>query len=607
MKKQKNKKRVSLFRTFNNRKNRLIWTAIGVTFIFLLLSMRLFYLMVVDHKNLASKAQEQWTNEVKIDAKRGKILDTNGLELAVSANVYRVDLDLKSIREYIDLKNGKNTDKISTKTLSKDIGKALDMDESEVLKKLEHKLPSGQPANSVTLIRRIEKYQADKVKALKIRGIIVSPDTKRYYVNNNLLSHVLGVTDTDSNGLSGIELKYNKELSGIPGMRIGEVDRQDTTLPYSESTFTPPVNGKDITLTIDERLQNIVDKAATSAMKEHKAKAASVIIMNPKNGEVLALSNKPDFNCNTPYDGADKFDGETNSDKLQKMWRNMAVSDAFEPGSIFKVITAIAALEDGVAGGNETYYCPGFLKFPGMDSPIHCWKKEGHGVETFSQIMQNSCNVAFMEIGAKLGKEKLNEYIKKFGLGELSGVDLPGETPGIVKPANQITPIDLATISFGQTDTVNPVQFMAAFNAIANNGLWIQPHVMKEISHIDSSGNKVIDEKFDPKTKEVASEENCKKLREVLEDTVSKGSGHQAFVEGAHIGGKTGTAEKVYNGVYMPGKYLSSFIGMAPANDPKVTVMVVINEPQGEYFGGLVSAPIAKIVFEDLIGYLNLN
>ena len=607
MKKENKKEKKPFFKSFNNRKKRLVLASVGITFVFFLLTLRLLYLMVFDHKELAAKAQEQWTNEVKIDAKRGKILDTNGLELAVSANVYRVDLDLKSIREYIDLKNKKSSEKISNETLSKDIGKALNMDENEVLNKLEYKLPSGLPANSVTLIRRIEKEQADNVKALKIRGIIVSPDTKRYYVNNNLLSHVIGVTDTDSNGLSGIELEYNKELSGIPGMVIGEVDRQDTALPYSESTFIHPVNGKDVTLTIDERLQNIADKAATKAMTEHKAKAASIIIMNPKNGEVLALANKPDFNPNDPYAGAEKFDGKTNSDKLQKMWRNMAVSDAFEPGSIFKIITAMAALEEGVAGGNETYYCPGFLKFPGMSSPIHCWKKEGHGTETFSQIMQNSCNVAFMEIGAKLGKERLNEYIKKFGLGQLSGIDLPGETPGIVKPIDEISPIDLATISFGQTDTVNPIQFMAAVNAVANNGVWIQPHVMKEISHIDNNGERVIDKKFEPKTKEVASAESCEKLRKVLEDTVSKGSGEHAYIEGAHIGGKTGTAEKVYNGVYMPGKYLSSFVGMAPCNDPKVTVMVVIDEPKGEYFGGLISAPIAQTVFEDLIGYLNLN
>lgn len=575
--------------------------------------------MIVKRADYAARAEEQWTSEVKIDAIRGRILDRNGKELAVSANVYRVDFDLNSIRNYLkeELTEKKITqlksigiDVNSRSTLTTDdiapvIAQALEIDVTKVKDKLETKLPSGAPAGSATLVRRIEKEQADKVKALNINGIIVSPDTKRYYPNNNFLAHVLGSTNIDGKGLTGIELQYNSYLSGIPGMKIAELDKNSRDLPYTISQFTEPIDGKDVTLTIDENIQYFAEKAAQQALDETKAKAVSVLVMDPKTGEVLAMSNKPDFNPNTPYEGYESFEGNTEGEKLQKMWRNRLVNDTFEPGSIFKVITAITALEEGIANKDTQFVCNGGLNFG--NRRIKCWVSSGHGAQTFPDIIQNSCNVGFMQLGAMIGKEKLCEYIDKFGFGKVSGIDLSGEAKGIVKPVDKISETDLATIAFGQTNTVNSVQYMAAFNAIANGGTLIQPHVMKEVTHNDN-GTTVVDETFKAKTTTVASAEKTAELRSYLERVVTGGSGAGTFIEGYHIGGKTGTAQKVNpeNGTYGSGQYISSFVGMVPVDDPKVTIMVTVDEPSnGTYYASQVAVPAAKTLFTDIFNYLN--
>lgn len=599
-------------------------TAVGISFtlVFICLISRLSYIMIVKGSEYAGMAEEQWTSEVKIDAVRGKILDRNGKELAVSENVYRVDLDLTSIRSYLSKKADQLTDKeieqrreagipvpvgddgITTHDIAPLIAQALNMDVKTVTEKLETKLDSGLPASSATLVRRIEKEDADKVKALNIYGIVVSRDTKRYYPNNNFLSHVLGVTGSDGKGLTGIEAQYNSYLSGIPGVKIGEFDKNNTALPYGESEFTSPVDGKDVTLTIDETIQSFAEKVAQQAYVDNKAKATSVTVMDPKTGEILAMANKPDFNPNNPYEGYEDFDGETDSDKLQKMWRNRMVSDSFEPGSIFKVITALAALEEGVVDENSTFECSGGLNFGSRR--INCWLTEGHGHQTFGEIVQNSCNVGFMKVGELLGKDKLYEYIKKFGFGELTGIDLQGEAYGIVKDANDISTTDLATISFGHTNTVNSMQYMAAFNAVANGGTWIQPHIMKEVTHNDENGVEIVDETFNPQKREIASEEKTAELRQYLERVVTAGSATATFIDGYHIGGKTGTAQKMENGAYIEGKYISSFVGMAPVDDPKVTIMITVDEPSnGQYYAGQVAVPYAHTLFTDIFNYLN--
>ncbi|WP_238900809.1 stage V sporulation protein D [Clostridium sp. YIM B02500] len=595
--------------------------AFSLTAIFAILIIRLSYIMMVDGKDYSARAEEQWTSEVKIDAKRGEVLDRNGNELAVSANVYRVDFDLNSIRNYLkrSVKSIPNKELTNMKSvgipiptegsgLTNDdiapvIAKVLNMDVSEIKADLEKKLPSGADAFSVTVARKIEKDIADKVKELNINGIIVSQDTKRYYPNNNFLSHVLGTTDPDGKGLSGVELQYNSYLSGIPGMKVAELDKNNEDLPYTVSQYTEPVNGKDVTLTIDENIQNIVENIAQKAYKDDKAKEVSILVMNPKTGEVLGMVNKPDFDPNNPYDGASKFDGADLTDKIQKMWRNRLVSDTFEPGSIFKVITTISGLENNVANKDTQFVDNGSISVGGI--VVKDAERENK-LQNLLQIIQNSSNVCFVKLGQMIGKDKLYESINKLGFGKVSGIDLPGEASGIVKPIDKVSEADLATISFGQTNTVNSVQYMAAFNAIANGGTLIQPHVMKEITHNDENSVKIVDETFKPTTATVASAEKTAELRSYLEGVVTGGTATGTFIDGYHIGGKTGTAEKVVGGKYGEGKYISSFVGMAPANDPKVTVMITVDEPSnGEYYASQVAVPYAKMLFTGIFNYLD--
>lgn len=610
------------FKNMNKKSNSIVMAGIAITLVFMFLIGKLAYIMIVKAPEYAGKAEEQWTSEVKIDAVRGKILDRNGKELAVSANVYRVDLDLKTIREYLEKKAEQLSSKeieyrksvgvpvpvgdgvLTTSDIAPVIANALGMDTDKVKAKLETKLESGLPAGSATLIRKIEKQDADKVKALRINGIVVSRDTQRIYPNNNFLSHVLGVVGSDGSGLSGIESEYNTYLSGIPGVKIGEFDKNSNNLPYGDSEFTSPVDGKDITLTIDETIQSFAEKAAQQAYVDNEAKATSVMVMDPKTGEILAMVNKPDFNPNTPYTGYEGFDGDTEGDKIQRMWRNRLVSDSFEPGSIFKVITAITAMEENLVNANSTFECGGKLYFGNRE--IKCWQEGGHGVQTFPEIIQNSCNVGFMKVGEMIGKDKFYEYIKKFGFGDLTGIDLQGEAEGIIKIPENISPTDLATISFGHTNTVNSIQYMAAFNAVANGGTWIQPHIMKEVTHVDENGVEIVDETFAPKKREVASADKTAELRQYLEKVVTAGSATATFIDGYHIGGKTGTAQKMENGVYIEGKYISSFVGMAPVDDPKVTVIITVDEPStGNYYAGQVAVPYAHSLFTDIFNYLN--
>ncbi|WP_270550339.1 stage V sporulation protein D [Clostridium perfringens] len=596
MKAKKKNKKIKL------NKGRVLAFLLAIAILFLALSGRLLYISIFRSKDYKAMAEEQWTNEIQIDARRGRILDRNNRELAVTANVFRVDLDLITLRKYIDKKD---TDNIE---IAKLLAEALEMDEEKVLSRIELTYPSGNPANSATLIRRIEKEKADKVKELDINGVIVSEDTKRYYPNGDFLSHTLGTTNADGEGLSGLELYYNEELMGIPGVRVSEVSGNSTSNPYSETSFTPPVDGKDMTLTIDENIQYFVEKVAEDALNKHNADSVSIAVMNPNNGEILGMVNKPGFNPNNPYEGSEAFKGKDESAKLQNMWRNTIVSDAFEPGSIFKIITSIAAIEENIAGKDEVYYCDGSLNVAGKN--IKCWKPGGHGVQNFNQTLENSCNVAFMEMGAKLGAEKLNEYIKLFGFGTQSGIDLPGEATGIVKNVEDISSVDLATISFGQTNTMNGIQFMTALNAVANGGDLIQPHIMKELSHKDDNGTKIIDEVFVPKIQEnIVDEKSTMRVKEALESTVSNGSSKDAGIEGIKVAGKTGTAEKVdpETGTYGAG-YIASFAGFAPYDNPQVSLIVIIDNPKnGEHFGGIVAAPFAGELFNNIFNYISLN
>lgn len=594
MKKKKFKDRALI----QKRLTLVVWTIVVVFFILIL---RLSYIMIVKRDEYSSRAEEQWTSEVSIDARRGRILDRNGVELAVSANVYRVDFDLNSVRQYLKNNSLTNAD------IAGKIADAVGMEENKVMEKLETKLASGANAGSATLIRRIEKESADKVNNLNIDGVIVSPDTKRYYPKGEFLAHVLGSTNVDGQGLTGVELQYNEYLSGVPGVRISEIERNEENLSYTISNFTEPIDGKDVTLTTDSKIQAIAEKVAEKGLVDNQAKRVSIMVMNPNNGEILAMVNKPDFDPNNAFDGFEDFSGETDGEKLQKMWRNSLVNDTFEPGSIFKVVTMVTALEEGIASESDTFECGGSLQVG--SHTIKCWKTSGHGSQILPQILQNSCNVGFMKLGEKIGKETLNEYIKKLGFGKITGIDLPGEASGIVKKTESITESDLATISFGQTNTVTAIQYMQAFNALANGGSLIQPHILKEVSHYDNTGTKIVDETFEPViSKNVLSAESTATLRDYLERTVNEGGSNKSYIEGYHIGGKTGTAQKVNSvtGGYESGKYISSMAAMAPIDSPEITAFISIDEPSnGAYYAGVVTAPLMKILLTDIFNYMD--
>ncbi|MEG0132615.1 MAG: stage V sporulation protein D [Clostridium sp.] len=581
-------------------KKRMIISVMCAVLIFTVLTVRLGYVMFVKESTYKSLATQQWTSDVKINAKRGKLLDRNGRELAVSANVYRADLDLNTLRSDI-AENGMTMEEIAAA-----LAPIVEIEEPKVLEILTKPLPNGNLRGSAILKRRIEKDATDAIRAFakekNINGIVISPDTKRYYPNGNFASHILGHTNSDGEGLTGLELYYNKYLAGVPGIKIAEIDQKSEGLPYTISEFTEPIDGRDVITTIDENIQYFAEKLAQEALVDNEAKAVSVMVMDPNNGEILAMANKPDYNPNSPWPE------NVPDDQIQQLWRNRLVSDAYEPGSIFKVITATAAIEKGVVKPTDTFNCGGALTIGGRT--IHCWKTTGHGPLDFEGIIKNSCNVGFMTLGERLGAENLNEYIKKFGLGEKTGIDLPGESKGIVKATKDISVTDLATISFGQSNTTTGIQFMRAYNAIANGGYLITPHLMREIVHYDKDNNLMIDESYKIDKKEVFSPASMAEMRAHLEATVSSGGGSKAKIDGYRIAGKTGTAQKVdpINGGYANGKYLASFAGMAPADNPKYTVFVSIDEPNPSlYYAGQIAAPVGQKLFNDLFNYSEMK
>lgn len=576
-------------------KNRLKIVYFGLAVIFGLLTIRLLYVMGFQAEKLKAVGSTQWTRSLKISAKRGNILDRNGHELAISADVYRVDFDLTTLRETLKKK------KTSPEDFSDKLASILDMKATEILKAYNTTLKNGLPASWAPVKRQIEKSQADKVKELNIFGILVSSDTKRYYPNNNFLSHVIGHINDEGNGISGVEQKYNEQLSGKEGELTFESDSRNTELMYEDSRYTKPVDGNSLILTIDDVIQGFAEKAAEKAFIDNKAKTVSITVMNPKNGEVLAMVNKPDYNLNSP-----STEGKS-IEELQSTWKNNAVQNSFEPGSIFKAITAAAALQYGTHNENSKFYCSGHLVVAG--ETIYCWEKKGHGAENFVDILKNSCNVGFMEIGRELGADRLVEFALKMGFGKSTGIDLPGESSGIVRDKKSIGPVELATMSFGQSIATTQVQYMAAFNAIANGGTWITPHVMKSLGSYDDNGKLVVTQNNDKiEKKQILDANLTTKLRGYLEQVVSKGAAHNAYIEEYKIGGKTGTAQKYENGKLADKKYISTFAGLAPYDDPKITLIVTVDEPDpSKYYAGQVSAPVAKELFNDIFNYISLN
>lgn len=578
----------------SNAMNRLAGIGVLICLVFLFLIIRLGYIVFVRGNEYKDKADTQWNQEIQVTAKRGNILDRNGKYVAASATVYRVDFDMEALLTEAE------KEEIDVKEIAQRLANTLGMTKEEVLSIIE----SGQPYPN--LIRGIEQSKADEVKALNIYGVTVSNDVKRYYPNGNYLAQALGSVNTDGQGLTGIELEYNNYLAGVPGLKIGGVDSNQNTMPFVPYKFTPAIDGKDVVLTIDENIQYFAEKIAEKGLTEHKAKSTSVIVMNPNTGEILAMANKPDYDPNAPMEGYEIFEGADDSEKIQSMWRNGLVSNIFEPGSTFKTVSMIAAMEEGVVSENDTFNCTGSLKFG--STTVHCWELGGHGVQTLPEILKNSCNVGFMMLGERLGKVKLNEYIKKLGFGSETGIDLPGEAVGIIKGTDEISEIDLGTIAFGQTNSVTAIQLMTAFNSIANGGDLIQPHIVKEISHIDKKGNTIVDEVIEPKVrKNVLSQDKTAILRGYLERTATQDGEPGSFVQGYDIGAKSGTAEKYdpETGGYSNTKYIASMVALAPVENPEITVFVAVDEPStGKYYGGQVAAPLVKELFKMIFDYI---
>lgn len=584
-----------------------------IVFVFIALGVQLFRIMIIQGKDLGSKSENQFLNQKKVMPKRGSILDRNGRELAVSADVYKVSLDLEALDNYSEAveqskSNTSNRSKNSIKIdIANKIASALEIESKKVEEVLDDTDGNGNLLRGVSIARKVDKYKIDKLKEIrkqeKYNFMIIENDTVRYYPNNNFLAHTIGSVDIDGKGLLGLELYYDDELTGIPGMRIAEVDRNSLELPYDDPVYTEPVNGKNITLTIDENIQYIAEQVAQKTLEENKAKGVTIVVTNPKSGEILAMVNKPDFNPNDPRKGISK------SDELLKLWRNNAVNDVFEPGSTFKIVTTAAALEEKLTFLDDAFYCKGYSVVNGVT--IGCWEKGGHGAENLLGILKNSCNPGFIELGKRLGQEKINKYIYDFGFGKPTGIDFPGEAAGIVKPTDKMSLVDLATISFGQSDAATAVQLIAAFNSVLNNGVYTTPHLMKEIFTQDKSGTKKVDKTFVEKnSRQVISKKTANELAGYLEKVVSEGSGKKAYIEGYGIAGKTGTAEKASTSGkgYADRKYVASFIGGAPYDDPKVSLFISIDEPTaGEYFGGLIAGPPARDLFEQIFNQLAIR
>lgn len=578
-----------------SKKSRLIFIFSSLFLVYMLLIGRMYYIMIKKGSEYKAMAIKQRTDEIPITPKRGNILDRNGQVLAFSADVYRVDADPSILQATINKNN------LSIDSLSTNLSKLLNIDSKDILQKLNSVDSDGKPLKFVSLKRQIEKTTADSIKALKLSGLIVSQDTKRYYANKNFMAQVLGLTNISGSGISGVELNYDKALIGIPGVQNLQRDAKGNELPDSD-TSVPPINGKDVVLTIDERIQEVAENAAKNALEANKASSVSIMVMNPKNGEILAMASKPDYDPNSP-----NIEDSSNKN-VQDMWKNRSVENIFEPGSIFKVITSAAAMENNALQDNDKFNDTGSIKV--ANTTIYDDDKKNRGLQTFSDILKNSSNVGFIELAQKLGKENLFNYSKLVGIGEKTGVDLPGESSGIIKQLKNIGPVDLATMSFGHGVALTQVQYMAAFNAVANGGTWVRPHIMKDIEHKDGD-KQVTDEEFNDYGKRtVMTSANSAKLRNYLEEVVTGGTATATFIDGFHIAGKTGTAERVdpVNGGYQEGKYVSSFVGMAPASDPVVTLIVTIDEPNSSnYFAAETAVPVAKDLFTGISNYITIK
>ncbi len=565
----------------------------------------IIYWQLVKGSELAQSALEQQTRDKTINSKRGAILDRNGNVLAASVSVETLTASP------VDVKKNKET---SIEEISHKLAEIMDMEYETVYKKL------NQNTYYVSIKKKMDKSMADQVRKYlsdnDISGFTLVTDTKRYYPYDNLASHIIGFTGTDNQGLAGIELQYDSYLKGAAGRLVTASDASGSEMPFAYEKLVDPEDGLDVVLTIDENIQRIAEKYMEQAVEENQlANGACCIVMKVETGEILAMVTKPDFNLNDPFVITDEeklkeinefTEGEERNKKyseaLNKLWRNKAVMDAYEPGSTFKIFTSAMAIEENVISTNDTFYCNGSKHVANYN--INCWKHGGHGSQSFARAVQNSCNPAFIEIGARVGASKFYEYMSGLGFREETGIDLPGENIDntLMHDRANFNEVELATYSFGQGFTVTPIQMVTAVNAVANNGMMVRPHIVKKF--MDSNGN-VVKEFGREDVRQIVSESTSKQLREVLESVVSEGSGSGAYIKGYRVGGKTGTSEKTPRG---NGKYVASFIGMAPSDNPEIICLVMLDEPTaGAYFGGIIATPVARSIMEETLTYLGIE
>jgi len=571
--------------------------------LFCLLGLNILKINIIDGEKLRTGAIEQQTRDYQVSSARGTIYDRNGKALAVSSTAETISVNPKEIADA-----GYSVDELSQK-----LSEILELDKETVKTKL------TKSALDVELKAKVEPEIADKVRALGLKGIYFKEDTKRYYPFGTFASHVLGYVGKDNQGLGGIEMVYDDELSGVPGRVVTLKNAHGTDMPFQEERHIDSQNGLNVVLTIDETIQHFAEKHLEGVYNDADAKeGAACIVMDVKTGEILAMATMPNFDLNQPNEITDadvlkylediKEDSAYTDDDYNKavaaarnkMWRNKAVVDSYEPGSCFKIITMSMALEEGLVTTEDQFFCSGVKVVE--DREIHCAERSGHGAQTFRDGVKNSCNPVFIEVGQRVGVDLFKKYYEAFGFRDKTGFDLPGEASGVFYNDDQFNIVELATASFGQGPKITPLQLISAVSAVANGGTLMKPHLVKQFT--DENGTVV--KKVEPTVvRQVVSEETSKIVCELLENAVTNGSGQNAYIKGYRVAGKTGTSEKLPRGSH---KYTASFVGFAPANDPEVACLVVVDEPAGgAYYGGQVAAPAVGRILEDTLNYLGVE
>lgn len=566
-------------KTFNRKKVMIVFVA--VFFIMMFLIGRLVYLMIFCSEYYGNKAENLHERERDIKAARGKLLDANGTVLATNKSVCTISVIHNQMEE---------PEKVIAMLV-----KELGISEETARKRVEK-------VSSIERVKtNVAKETGDAIRAYGLSGVKVDEDYKRYYPYGTLASKVLGFTGADNQGILGLEVKYDEYLQGTNGKILTLTDARGIEIENAGESRLEPVNGYDLCLSLDYNIQMYCEQAAKKVCTKKSADSVSVIVMNPQNGELMAMVNYPEFDLNNPFtlagDTGEAVSAEEKQNLLNKMWRNQCISDTYEPGSAFKIITAAAALEEGVVKLDDAFFCPGYKIVE--DRRIRCARTTGHGAETFETGIMNSCNPVFMELGERLGAENFVGYFKQFGLLSKTNIDLPGEAGTIMHKTENIGPVELATISFGQSFQITPIQLVTTVSSIINGGTRVTPHF--GVSVQDADGNTV--KTFSYETHEnICTAETSETMRYLLEKVVSEGTGKNAKIEGFSIGGKTATSQTLPRSDH---KYISSFLGFAPADNPQVLVLVVINNPQGIYYGGTIAAPVAKEIFENILPYLD--